>query len=149
MTPFQSLGYVAGGRQGYSPTIGVMKVHIEKHLLGIAIGILATISGQRIAYKCPTALGIVKAHFDLLRGKYYIKATCGLALKRDEFNEVYNRHGIEVINVGGCDVSWDVVEEGRGYNYVSLQAIDDKYGEHFFDSLLPSPKFELEEMRPK
>lgn len=106
----------------------------------MTIGILAVISGQAVYAICAQPWGEIKAHLDLLRGKHYILAYCKLAEARDEHNRVLNKYGIEVVAVGGCHVTEEFSDEVRGYNFVSLNAISEKYGKDFFLRVFPQRK---------
>lgn len=101
---------------------------MRRNLLGIVIGVLCFCSGQIFYSQFAYGWGTVKASIDVLRGKYQILAYCGSDERQSEYNEVLNKYNIQVVVVGGCDSSGALIDEIRGYNSVSVDAIYKKYG---------------------
>jgi hypothetical protein len=120
---------------------------LKKHLLGLLVASLAFASMVFVYHKTRCMVGIVEASIDIFRGKYIIKAYGRLAAVKDEHNTVLKEFGVEVVAVGGCTVTDDLLEEIQGYNSISVDAIDEKFGDTLWKRLrerLGTPNSEQE-----
>ena len=124
----------------------------KRHLLGICVGILAFTSAVFLYHHSAYNVGRIEACLDLLQGKHFLKTVDGgsFAAEKDKYNEVFNEYGVELVVIEGCNITEALREELVGYNVVSLWAIDQKYGEIFWQRLsqrLGYPKHEEDRRR--
>jgi hypothetical protein len=108
---------------------------MKKHLLGLFVAVIIFTSMSFVYYRYPYFMGAIEAQLDVLRGKYLIKTYGRLAAERDEYNVVFNVYGFEVVPVADCQVTEDVRERTRGYNSVSVTAIDKAFGKRPWERL--------------
>jgi hypothetical protein len=108
---------------------------MRRHLLGALIAILAFTSTVFVYNKSRRLAGAVEAYIDIFRGRYIIKASGRLAAEIDEYNVVLKEYGVEVVAVGGCAITEELREGIIGYNTVSMEAIEKKYGKFIWQRL--------------
>ena len=103
---------------------------MKKHFLGLFVAGLALIAGG-ISYSCAAYYnGKIEARLDLLRGEYNIRSYGASGAWREKYREILLReYGVNLVEVAGCIVTDELVEEVRGYNEVSEAAIERRYGQ--------------------
>jgi hypothetical protein len=77
--------------------------------------------------------GEFAAYSDVAQGRYKVLAFGMPAPGHDEYVRILQeRYGIEMRRVGGCLVSRSMVWYGEGYNSVSMDAANRKFGRDVF-----------------
>ena len=79
--------------------------------------------------------GVEEAKADIQRGKYIIKTFGYPPPYYPDYRHILSEYNIELKRVAGCIVISDILDYVRGYNEVSRDAIEKRYGKGFLDGL--------------
>lgn len=108
---------------------------MKRHVPPLLAASLAFLVGVCSASNVPYQIGHIHAYIDVARGHYELKTYGPINGDLEEFSEIAaEEYGIEVVT-HGCIISTEGIEHTRGYNDVSVAAIERKYGAGVIDSI--------------